>query len=94
MMPGKFEGEPKYVREMWELAIDGFADKTIFEGDTEISAFLFDDELKRKTGKNFRTKEKMYLALWETSDGFVHSTWIEESKLEAIEESEDEEDED
>jgi hypothetical protein len=66
--PGKFQGEPPYVRAFWEEALRGFADHDIVDGDTLISAFIIDeDDVKRWPV----LADTYAVAVWEREDGFV-----------------------
>jgi len=44
--PGKFEGEPSYVPDLWEKVLDGGNDETIMDSDTVVSVLWLDDEVR------------------------------------------------
>lgn len=90
--PGKFEGEPSYVPALWEAAIEGRSDRTVMDGETEISCFAIDDEIAEAIGEQ-GPMAGMFVCLWETDDGFVYSeTWSEAdiAKAEADQPDDDE----
>jgi len=78
-MPGKFEGEPRYVEHLWTeyvmhgLGDDEFADDagTLY---TQVVLGAEDDELTSQ----FPELEDAYcVVLWESDQGFVHSALFE-----------------
>lgn len=67
--PGKFEGEPEYVRDvLWPMVLDGASDETLYDGDSAIEFFFVDDNLRREYELSANTA---VLAVWERTDGFV-----------------------
>lgn len=69
--PGKFEGCPAWVPEVWNDVLEGFADHEVQpdDGDGPIALFHLDHDMAMKTGLN--SGPHLWLGLWETTDGFV-----------------------
>ena len=79
--PGKFEGEPRYVRNLWENSMDGMEDETIYDCDTPVSVF----KLNAEDRAAFDLDSADYaVCLWEDSNGFVHSRVMSESDLDSF----------
>lgn len=74
--PGKFEGEPAYVRDvLWPLVLDGGADVELSEddGDSPVSVFFLDAPMRRE----YELADTDHAILvWERSDGFVCSSVV------------------
>lgn len=90
--PGKFEGEPSYVPALWDAAIEGRSDRTVMDGETEISCFQIDEEIAEAIGEAGAMRG-MFVCLWEDDQGFVFSeTWSEDdlTKAEADQPDDDE----
>lgn len=88
---GKFEGDPTWVVYLWNLTMDGNSDIDVFDGDTLLSCFLLDESLALVTG----LKQGHYVYLWETEQGFVSYSTMDQyemSRLESAEDSDDESD--
>lgn len=79
--PGKFEGEPEYVKAFWEVMMDGGADETIYEGDHPHEVFVLSDEDRMKYGFD---EEDYALVLWESDQGFVNHEVISKAGLNAF----------
>lgn len=68
--PGKFEGEPVYVRTLWDSTMDGCEDDTLYDGDTPVSVFFVDAAMRAA----FDLPAQTYaIILWESETGFVNS---------------------
>jgi hypothetical protein len=67
--PGKFEGEPYWVPELWDWALDSNEDVLVEDCGTLVSVFIVDDEMIR----SYPELLSPYYAvgLWETDLGFV-----------------------
>lgn len=66
--PGQMESNPTWVRTLWGLALDGCADATEWDGETEISVFNVDDA----TAVRFPTlRGCRKVRLWQDDNGFV-----------------------
>ena len=63
--PGKFEGEPQYVRDYWD---DGGGEETIYDGDTPCEVFHLSDDERETVDAD---ADEEYLLIWETEQGFV-----------------------
>ena len=87
--PGKFEGEHWSTVALWDAALDGAADRTVMDGDTEMSCFRLDEEIALLISGPGRVHApadpSVYVCVWERSDGFVFVDTIDESTLDAIE---------
>jgi hypothetical protein len=68
--PGKFEGEPWYVVALWERTLEGRAEHSEYDGDTEISSFMLTSALREIIDFD-RTDPRAWISLWEREDGFV-----------------------
>lgn len=69
--PGKFEGEPEFAPELWDIALSGFADSD--DGRTYTFKINRDDPLHAKypTLKRWLGRRRS-IKLFEDSQGFVH----------------------
>lgn len=63
--PGKFEGEPTWVPEWWDLGMHGCADEDV----NGVWKFYLGDE-DREANPDFADYNTLYL--WEDDQGFVH----------------------
>jgi hypothetical protein len=88
-MPGKFEGEPSYVKLAWELATRGESDDDFpcaYLSGTLVSAF----HIKRAEALWFAVVEELgeipnsYLLVWETTDGLVYHMWCDDARYEEL----------
>jgi hypothetical protein len=70
--PGKFEGEPEYVPQYWDMVLDGGADEEEYDEDGEnpVAVFKLTEEDKAKW---FDFQGCTELRLWESDQGFVFS---------------------
>jgi hypothetical protein len=80
--PGKFEGEPVYVRDMWtDIVCNGMEDESLYDAGQQIYVLVF-DKMDRAT---YALDDDDYaILLWEDSVGFVHSRHINEADLNAF----------
>jgi hypothetical protein len=69
LSPGKFEGEPWYVVALWNLALEGCADREVHDGTQLISCFEIDAEIVAMCGNGHRLGQ--YICVWERDNGFV-----------------------
>ena len=70
-MPGKFEGEPEWAKELYDMMLDG-SDETYYdENDRPIDYFAIDaidaDEMVAPELDN------KHIILWEDDNGFVYT---------------------
>jgi hypothetical protein len=77
--PGKFEGEPEFMLTVWTWVMDGIYDENIDDGDTCVSVYRLDTELRDMTDTHGTTDD--YLLVWETSQGFVYHRFMSEEQL-------------
>lgn len=69
--PGKFQGEPEWVKVLWELALQGGAD---VDGDDSFIFYISKgDIIDRGVPANMLGME---VILTEDGNGFVHAQWI------------------
>ena len=88
LRPGKFQGEPLYVRMFWDSALQGAADLDVYQGETLISCFELSDADYRAHPGLIGCK---VLALWEDACGFVHHAALSDANYIALQnQSEDE----
>lgn len=66
IQPGKFEGEPRYVPDLWHVYLDGGADEDV---DGTLKFIITDED--RTHYPELASVE--YVILWEDDNGFVHS---------------------
>lgn len=78
MTPGKFEGEPDWLPELWERALDGDSDDTLYDGDTPIDVFYLNPELRARTDAD---DMDYAILMWETDQGFVCQRFVTERQL-------------
>lgn len=70
--PGKFEGEPAFVRDvLWEAVMDGCEDDILWDGDTEVSVFFPGFDVRDRFGLSDTPRPVHAIAVWEDSQGFV-----------------------
>ena len=69
--PGKFEGEPIWLVYLWDLALESFADSTEYDGDTEVSVFEVDAEMRVYDPYTFAESSVNVIRVWENDQGFV-----------------------
>ncbi len=79
--PGKFEGEPAYVRELWENVLDGRSDETLYLGDQPFDVFYLDDVDRDRYEESTDT---VAIILWETEQGFVNHAAVTSRELKAF----------
>ncbi len=76
--PGKFEGEPLYVRELWELGLEGGASETVYDGETPVDVFILTDGDR----ESYKLDADDYaILLWESETGFVNSRVMTETQF-------------
>ena len=71
--PGKFEGEPIFAPDYWNLGLEGFSDSddgTVYKFKLGPKDFATHPTLKEWMGGK-RLGRRRLLRLWETSAGFV-----------------------
>lgn len=73
-MPGKFEGEPKWIEILWDLVLSGMSDNTAHDGSLTFDGFLIDGKLSELTG--YPEDPTRYVVLWEDDNGFVNHTTL------------------
>lgn len=66
--PGKFEGDPVWVRDLWELTLDRSEDDEVTLDFDGAYASIFYGE---RWGDPIMPEEFYAVAVWETSSGFV-----------------------
>lgn len=81
--PGKFEGEPSWVTQLWDRALGGFADETVHDGTMAIDAFKLDANLATLTGLD--ASPDHYICLWSDDNGFVNHMLMTQDQLFACE---------
>lgn len=74
--PGKFEGEPTYVRGFWDLRS---GDEQIYDGDQLHEVFILTEEDRSEWPD--LDPDAAALVLWETTDGFVLHREMTEPEL-------------
>lgn len=87
--PGKFEGEPAYVRDIWLMMLDGGADFDFTsEWGSYVSAYQIDASLTEQFPDLSEAKERFvankqegFILLWESDDGFVFHNIVSEHTL-------------
>lgn len=70
--PGKFEGECPVVVALWDLTMESGEDEIVYDGDTPVSIFVVDDELREAFPETAGTYA---IALYESDQGFVMSIY-------------------
>lgn len=81
--PGKFEGEPAWVPQLWDRAMNGFSDISVHDGSMAIDGFRLDSGLAALVGLD--ADPKRYVCLWSSDDGFVSHMLMTEEELHACE---------
>jgi hypothetical protein len=81
--PGKFEGEPDYVPELWDMTLDGFTDWEFYNGETLCSVLAVDTDLVRRIPALSDLLGKR-LVLFEDELGFVYCVTYDADSLEAL----------
>lgn len=81
--PGKFEGEPMYVRDLyWERMLDGEGESHYDEYDVPFTAFpLESDDVPVRTG---HAETGDVLLLWESEQGFAMSRVVSRQDYEIL----------
>jgi hypothetical protein len=77
--PGKFESEPWYVVALWDLVLNGCADREDFDGEVLVASFAIDEELAPIIGRAINATH--FVSVWERDDGFVCHTFTTERAL-------------
>ncbi len=75
--PGKFEGEPWFVPELWGKALDGGANYDIYNSKVGWAAVF---ELTNKEKKEYKI-DKPYIMLSEDRQGFVKCFCLTQKEL-------------
>ena len=82
--PGKFEGEPSFVPELWDMVMDGGMDDEFYDGDKPVAVFMIDNELRTKFPAAFGPDGSYSVAyailLYEDSQGFVNSSSVDSAE--------------
>ena len=81
--PGKFEGEPWWVVALWDVSLDGFADREDFDGATLLVSFAIDSDLVAAIG--YRPVSCDFVSLWESDNGFVNHAFTLATELDGCE---------
>lgn len=81
--PGKFEGEPSWVKQLWDRALSGFSDETVHDGSMAIDAFKLDAGLAALTGLD--ASPDHYICLWSDDNGSVNHMLMTQDQLFACE---------
>ena len=81
--PGKFQGEPGWILQLWEKVMGGFADESVHDGSTAYDAFKLTDEMALLTG--YPARSDAYVVLWSDDKGFVSHMTMTEDMLFACE---------
>lgn len=81
--PGKFQGEPEWILDLWEKVLSGRSDVSLHDGSTAFDAFEIDDHISELTG--YRPNKGTYIVLWSDDKGFVNSMVMDQAALDAIE---------
>lgn len=75
--PGKFEGELSFVPKLWDMTLESMEDETLWDGDTLISIFRNCPKLWETIGEEHGLDfEFEYVAMYEDSQGFVHTEYL------------------
>jgi hypothetical protein len=69
--PGKFEGEPAWLPELFYVS----ADSEIWDASTLIAVFKLDAELRALVGAS-ADESDAYLLVWETEQGFAEHRFL------------------
>ena len=86
--PGKFEGEPAYVRYFWSDIMDGFGEPFVLDG---AHADILDIEPGEQELFGIESQYE-YIVLWEDDNGFVFHRLLTREEYDADEELGHEED--
>lgn len=78
--PGKFEGEPTYALHFWDAMLNGDGE-TVYDGDTPVSLLGVDPDDVRRFPE---LADVEVIALWEDSQGFVHTREMTHQQAEAF----------
>lgn len=81
--PGKFEGEPAWILDLWERVLNSEADVSLHDRSTAFDAFEIDDEIAALTG--YRARQGTYVVLWSDDNGFVSHMVMDQAALDALE---------
>lgn len=81
--PGKFEGEPAWMLDLWDRVMSGFSDISLHDGSTAFDAFEIDQEIADLTG--YRPRPGTYVVVWSDDNGFVSHMVMDQATLDAIE---------
>lgn len=72
--PGKFEGEPLWLVDLYESGVlESASDETLYEGNGETAVDVFyidDDDLRAKLGTD-ASADSYAVLVWTTEQGFV-----------------------
>lgn len=70
--PGKFEGEPRYVPNMWDMVLDGcYAEDLCIPGDTTDTLYSLITLAPEDVERWPELRGVHSVVLWETDQGFV-----------------------
>ena len=81
--PGKFEGEPEWMPDLWDRILGGFSDVSLHDGTTAYDAFRLTDEIAALTG--YRARPDTYVVIWSDEKGFISHMTMDQGALDAIE---------
>lgn len=81
--PGKFEGEPGWLPQLWDRVQSGFSDVSVHDGSMVIDAFRLDSGLASLTGLDENPTN--FVCLWSDDNGFVSHMVMTEEELYACE---------
>ena len=79
--PGKFEGEPVWLPDLWESVLDGNGDETIYDNERPIEVFLLGADLRALTDA---CETDDAVLVWETDQGFVCHRFMTAKQLKAF----------
>jgi hypothetical protein len=77
--PGKFEGEPEYLKTLWDSVLDGASDDVIDDGDRVYSVFRLSADDKR----DYATDADIII-VWESDQGFVNMRHLDSAEFAAL----------
>ena len=83
LSPGRFQNEPEWITELWDLILSGMSDVSLHDGSTAYDAFEIDQEIADLTG--YRPREGSYVVIWSNDQGFVTHMVMDQAALDAIE---------
>lgn len=78
-MQNKFENEPSWVALLWDLAMAGKADESVFDGTNVIYGFQLNAKYAELTGYN--ADGNRYVVLWQGTGGNVSSDILTHREL-------------